>query len=127
MNVPYLLQNQYFKNDASTQEHTAQLDYTNPINSIHSIETGIKYIFRRSKSDGKYYLADKTGEYKYDQDMSTQYDHKQDILAAYLGYQLKYKNSVERREFAMSIHLWMRIIKIRMRSLMLSLMIWFHP
>ena len=37
--------------------------------------------------------------------MSTQYDHKQDILAAYLGYQLKYKkNSVERREFAMSIH-----------------------
>lgn len=45
MNVPYLLQNQYFKNDASTQEHTAQLDYTNPINSIHSIETGIKYIF----------------------------------------------------------------------------------
>lgn len=43
--------------------------------------------------------------------MSTQYDHKQDILAAYLGYQLKYKNSVERREFAMSIHLWMRIIK----------------
>ena len=91
LNVPYLLQNQYFKNDASTQEHTAQLDYTNPINSIHSIETGIKYIFRRSKSDGKYYLADKTGEYKYDQDMSTQYDHKQDILAAYLGYQLKYK------------------------------------
>jgi hypothetical protein len=56
LNVPYLLQNQYFKNDASTQEHTAQLDYTNPINSIHSIETGIKYIFRRSKSDGKYYL-----------------------------------------------------------------------
>ena len=53
LNVPYLLQNQYFKNDASTQEHTAQLDYTNPINSIHSIETGIKYIFRRSKSDGK--------------------------------------------------------------------------
>lgn len=91
LNVPYLLQNQYFKNDASTQEHTAQLDYTNPINSIHSIETGIKYIFRRSKSDGKYYLADKTGEYKYDQDMSTQYDHKQDILAAYLGYQMKYK------------------------------------
>ena len=45
LNVPYLLQNQYFKNDASTQEHTAQLDYTNPINSIHSIETGIKYIF----------------------------------------------------------------------------------
>ena len=83
LNVPYLLQNQYFKNDASTQEHTAQLDYTNPINSIHSIETGIKYIFRRSKSDGKYYLADKTGEYKYDQDMSTQYDHKQDILAAF--------------------------------------------
>ena len=29
------MQNQYFKNDASTQEHTAQLDYTNPINSIH--------------------------------------------------------------------------------------------
>ena len=26
-----------------------------------------------------------------------------------------------------SVHLWMRIIKIRMRSLMLSLMIWFHP
>ena len=33
----------------------------------------------------------KRQEYKYDQDMSTQYDHKQDILAAYLGYQMKYK------------------------------------
>lgn len=91
MNVPYLLQDQYFKNDASTQEHTVQLDYTNPLTSMHSIETGVKYIFRRNKSDGKYYLADKDGTYEYNRDMSTEYDHKQDILAAYLGYQLKYK------------------------------------
>lgn len=91
MNVPYLLQDQYFKNDAGTQEHTIQLDYANPLTSMHSLESGVKYIFRRNKSDGKYYLADKTGHYEYDREMSTVYDHKQDILAAYLGYQLKYK------------------------------------
>lgn len=91
INIPYLLQDQYFKNDASTQEHTVQLDYTNPLTSMHSIESGVKYIFRRNKSDGKYYLADKAGMYEYNRDMSTEYDHKQDILAAYLGYQLKYK------------------------------------
>lgn len=91
INVPYILQDQYFKNDASTQEHTVQLDYTNPLTSMHSIESGVKYIFRRNKSDGKYYLADKAGAYEYKGDKSTEYDHKQDILAAYLGYQLKYK------------------------------------
>lgn len=91
IDVPYLLQDQYFKNDASTQEHTVQLDYTNPLTSMHSIESGVKYIFRRNKSDGKYYLADKAGTYEYNGDKSTEYDHKQDILAAYLGYQLKYK------------------------------------
>lgn len=89
--VPFLLQDQYFKNDASTQEHTIQLDYTNPLSSMHSIESGVKYIFRKNKSDGKYYLADKDGAYEYNEGMSTQYEHKQDILAAYLGYQLKYK------------------------------------
>ena len=89
--VPFLLQDQYFKNDAGTQEHTVQVDYTNPLSSVHSIESGVKYIFRRNKSDGKYYLADKDGTYGYNEDMSTQYEHKQDILAAYLGYQLKYK------------------------------------
>lgn len=89
--VPFLLQDQYFKNDASTQEHTIQLDYTNPLSSMHSIESGVKYIFRKNKSDGKYYLADKEGAYEYNESMSTQYEHKQDILAAYLGYQLKYK------------------------------------
>lgn len=89
--VPFPLQDQYFKNDASTKEHTLQLDYTNPLTSVHSIETGVKYIFRKNESDGKYYLADKDGKYEYNEGMSTQYDHKQDIWAAYLGYQLKYK------------------------------------
>lgn len=91
VNVPFSMQDQYFKNDASTQEHTVQLDYTNPLTSVHSIETGVKYIFRKNKSDGRYYLVDRDGKYEYDRDMSTRYDHKQDILAAYLGYQLKYK------------------------------------
>lgn len=91
VNVPFLLQDQNYTNDATTQEHTLQLDYTNPLTSVHSIESGVKYIYRKNKSDAQYYLANEKGEYEYNREMSTQYKHTQDILAAYVGYQMKYK------------------------------------
>lgn len=59
--------------------------------------------------------------------MSTQYDHKQDILAAYLGYQLKYKKLGGKAGIRYEHTFMDADYKIRMRSLMLSLMIWFHP
>ncbi len=37
-------------NNAGGKEHTGQLDYVNPLNGKHSIETGLKYIFRDNTS-----------------------------------------------------------------------------
>ena len=39
-------------NDAGGIEHTAQVDYVNPINTKHNIEVGAKYIFRDNSSRG---------------------------------------------------------------------------
>ena len=38
-------------NDASTTEHTAQVDYTTPLFKDQTLEAGVKYINRQSKSN----------------------------------------------------------------------------
>ncbi|MGI6220088.1 MAG: TonB-dependent receptor domain-containing protein [Bacteroidaceae bacterium] len=83
------LQNLRSTNENSSWEHTFQADYVNPITDMHEIETGLKYIIRRNGSDGRYYSADLDKDnYEYDAERSSQYDHNQDILAAYLSYRL---------------------------------------
>ena len=79
-------------NENSSWEHTFQADYVNPITDMHQIETGVKYIIRRNGSEGNYYASDLgKGDYEYDPARSSKYDHNQDILAAYLSYQLTWK------------------------------------
>ena len=39
------LRDQHYDNDARTDEHTSQLDYTNPITKQHQIDAGCKYQF----------------------------------------------------------------------------------
>ena len=82
LNAP--LAGQMNDNDAYTQEHTVQVDYNNPINDVHSIEAGAKYIARINHSNDDYMmLVDKqwlsTG-------MAQQFDYTQQIAALYAGY-----------------------------------------
>ena len=80
-------------NDASTSEHTAQLDYTTPLLKDHTLEVGGKYIFRESKSNTLQQIYnDSTGGWDDIIDANSDFRHKQHIYSAYLGYALKWKS-----------------------------------
>ena len=89
--VPFSLPHQYFDNEAHTAEHTAQIDYVNPFNSVHYMDAGMKYIYRENYSDSQYFLENAQGEMEASQDLSSKYQQGQHILAAYADYQLKWK------------------------------------
>lgn len=101
------LRKQYYDNDAHTSEHTAQVDYVNPINDMHYVDAGLKYIYRLNASDSKYYREDDNGAMQPAEDLSSKFDQGQNILAAYADYQLKWKNSVSRPVYATNIPSWM--------------------
>ncbi|GHT73582.1 TonB-dependent receptor [Bacteroidia bacterium] len=82
--------NKQFTN-ADDKEHTFQLDFTTPFNKIHSLETGVKYILRDSRSESGHSMLGDDGNWL---NMPSDWDdfkNRQDILAAYIGYSLKYK------------------------------------
>lgn len=91
----YLRRLQDLHNDGSqnTTEHTFQADYTTPIGEMHTIESGVKYILRNNSSDNDRYLRTSAdnADYVFDNEYSTHYRHQNDIIAAYLGYGLKWK------------------------------------
>ncbi len=76
----------------STTEHTFQIDYTTPIAKIHTLETGVKYILRDNKSENdRYTRQTEQTDYTFDENYSSHYNHRNDILAGYVGYGLKLK------------------------------------
>lgn len=87
------LENQHNDGSQRTTEHTFQLDYTTPIGKMHTLEAGAKYILRNNSSENDRYTmaATATGDYEFDEDHSSHYRHNNDIIAAYLGYGLKWK------------------------------------
>lgn len=87
------LQDQHNDGSQNTTEHTFQADYTTPIGEIHTIESGVKYILRNNSSDNDRYLRTSAdnADYVFDDEYSTHYRHQNDIIAAYLGYGLKWK------------------------------------
>lgn len=81
------------KNEQNTVENTFQVDFTTPIDTIHTVEAGLKYILRNNKSDDDRYqrMAGSDDEYVFSDEYSTHFRHRNDILAAYMGYGIRLK------------------------------------
>lgn len=78
-------------NNAKGQEHTLQLDYVNPFSSKHNLEGGIKYIRRNNISHATSEMRETATD---DWQSSAfqplvEYNHTQNIMAAYGGYTFK--------------------------------------
>ncbi|GHT24584.1 TonB-dependent receptor [Bacteroidia bacterium] len=87
-NVPDNMQS----TEGSTSEHTLQLDFTTPVNKIHTIEAGIKYIKRINKSESEFNFWDETtgtGHWTLRPSDNDKFSHNSDILGAYAGYNVK--------------------------------------
>ena len=77
-------------NNAGGNEHTGQVDYVNPLNGKHSVEAGLKYIFRDNSSEGDHTFFDVTeSKWKPDLTRKNDLDHQQNITSAYAGYGYK--------------------------------------
>lgn len=74
-------------NDAASNEHTVQLDYTTPLWKGHTLETGLKYVYRKSNSETLSQHRDSvTNEWYADIDPTDNFRHNQHTYSAYLGY-----------------------------------------
>lgn len=90
----FQLWNSHTFGKTNTTEHTFQVDYTTPIGKLHTVEAGMKYIIRNNISENNFEedkSSDGNGGYVYNEKRSSHYEHLNDILAAYLGYTLRYK------------------------------------
>lgn len=86
-----LLYPQWNINDASTTEHTAQIDYTTPIFKNQTIEVGGKYIFRQSDSETLRQIYDPAfSVWRDSSEANSDFKHTQHIYSGYLGYALKF-------------------------------------
>ncbi len=78
-------------NDASTTEHTGQVDYTTPTWKDQTFEAGVKYINRQSKSKTLEQVYDEsTQNWKDVSSLNSNFHHTQHIYSAYLGYLMKF-------------------------------------
>lgn len=78
-------------NDASTAEHTGQFDYTTPTWKDQTLETGVKYIFRQSRSNTeRSAFNDATQDWIDVTSKDGRFRHSQHIYSAYLGYAVKF-------------------------------------
>jgi outer membrane receptor protein involved in Fe transport len=94
MNYPDFLpelNSRWETNEAYTNEHTLQMDYTTPIAEKQTIETGLKYINRQNNSNTEnLHYIDSVGRWMENPfNPSNEFRHKQHIYAAYAGYTLR--------------------------------------
>lgn len=86
----YYLSGEYPKwniNDASTVEHTGQVDYTTPLFEKQTLEVGVKYINRQNKSNTLEQIYNDSTKIWEDRSRdNSQFKHTQHIYSAYLGY-----------------------------------------
>lgn len=87
---PYTIYPEKTLNDARTDEHTGQVDYTTPLFKDHTLEAGVKYIFRRSGSDvERSSFIDSLNIWEDTSGKDSKFQHTQHIYSGYLGYALK--------------------------------------
>lgn len=84
--INYSSYDQRSLNDAAGREHTAQIDYYDPLTKMHQVESGVKFILRENTSNSEVYrngilLPRRTNDLDYDQY----------IFGAYAGYVFKWK------------------------------------
>lgn len=77
-------------NDADGNEHTGQIDYVNPLTKNHTIEAGLKYIYRDNSSKGNNLYYDLTAnEWMEDLRRKNDLQHDQYIASGYASYGFK--------------------------------------
>ena len=77
-------------NEADGKEHTGQIDYVNPLTEMHSIEAGVKYIYRDNSSFGNnMYLDTNTNTWLPDVSRKNDIQHDQYIASGYSSYGFK--------------------------------------
>ena len=72
------MNNRYSENKERTTDHIFQVDYTTPLGNNNSLNAGLKLSYRKATSDADYYLQN-----VYSPEMSSEYDYKNTIGAAY--------------------------------------------
>ena len=78
-------------NHAGGSEHTGQVDYVNPLNGKHTIEAGMKFIFRDNTSRADHTFFDTaSGTWLPDESRLNDLDHFQRITSGYAGYTYKF-------------------------------------
>ncbi|MCL2739316.1 MAG: TonB-dependent receptor family protein [Bacteroidales bacterium] len=96
----YLSYSQRSINNAMGYEHTAQVDYYDPLSNTHQIETGLKYILRQSISNTEVKLYNElTDEWVLDMSRVNDLDYNQHIAHVYGGYVFKKKVVTARAGF----------------------------
>lgn len=65
---------------------TGQLDYVNPLTDKSKLEAGLRASLRNSSSTNDMYNLDGSGNYVYDSLLSTDFNYKESIYAAYAQY-----------------------------------------
>jgi hypothetical protein len=98
----YIKYSQRSKNEASSREHTGQIDYYDPISKKHQIETGVKYILRQNISNTNITRFDETsGNWIEDPSRINDLDYNQHIASMYGGYVFKIKSLTAKAGFRM--------------------------
>lgn len=83
----YRMRNQ---NDTQGKEQTGQVDYINPLTSNHTIETGLKYIFRDNESKTLNEFCDfNTSKWMEDILRKNDLEHQQSVTSVYGSYSYK--------------------------------------
>lgn len=98
----YIAYSQQSANNALGTEHTAQIDYYDPLTKKHSIETGAKYILRQNTSNTEVKRYDEaTGTWIEDMSKVNDLDYDQHIGSLYGGYAFKHKSLTAKAGFRM--------------------------
>ena len=94
------LTDRYSESKNNTTEHTAQVDYTTPLATGQTLNTGAKFMLRRASTDSKYFLDD-----VYNAQQSMDYLYKNSIVAGYAEYEGKW-NKVGAKAGLRYEHTW---------------------